>query len=120
MSVIFFDAQELGNLAGALSMYVGSPKEACEALAIYSDCNAVAYAMNYGKFDTKGFTAKEIEAAIPTSIDMKVTAGTSQLLNYNGPSDDMFGDDASLRKYKAALKDISSMATVVSLLSYID
>ena len=84
MSVIFFEAEELGNIA-ALTR-VGSERETVfRLLAEVSRANARAYNKRYRTRDAQAFTAACVKAAVPapTRVSLARAAGTARLLYYN-------------------------------------
>jgi hypothetical protein len=96
VSVIFFDAEELGNVARVLSPGASSYDERvfrnyCEALAHYSAANAAAYRQTYrDEQDTRGHTADEIAHAAPGPVSMSLPKAvqTVRLLHYNAIAND--------------------------------
>lgn len=94
MSVCFFDADELGNVARALAPGASDYERqrfqsCCEALAEISKANAEAYNEAYSHHadhdHQEGHSADDIQAAAPavTRMQIKRAAQTAQLLDYN-------------------------------------
>lgn len=93
MSVIFFGADEIGNVLAFVAhqnhMTEASRIEFAKALALVSRVNARAYTERYRHLGerAKGLTAKEILAAsrgtLARASNVEQAIGTIQLLRYN-------------------------------------
>jgi hypothetical protein len=84
MSVIFFDAEELGNVAALIAAPSMPLTVACANLAAFSVVNARAYSARYPKENkAEPYTAQEIALHARKSCDRDAAVATVGLLNYN-------------------------------------
>lgn len=119
MSVIFFGAEELGNVAAYLARdkwsAEGDLKRYSEQLAAYSVGNAAAYAYRYPNDAECAVPHKArviLAAAIACQEDHKASGerarSTIRLLSYNGPEGEgLEGYPGSLRYRKAMVSLLS-------------
>lgn len=102
MSVIFFQSEELANVAIAATRHIDSSDSTkrtlnywCSVLEVYSMANACAYNTTYSKDPDKvdGFTKEEIMKQVESkmfgtvsSLAKKQGTATATLLSYNAVS----------------------------------
>jgi len=117
MSVIFFGAQELGNLAAWLAQdrfeQDGDLERYCLELSAYSVGNAAAYAYRYQGERAVAVSATEV-MAVALELKGRPDAGaarrTVRLLSYNGPEGEGLKTFRGSQAYRAAMIDLLGRA----------
>lgn len=112
MSVAFFNASELSNVASYLSSGPFGSKETArevaKELAAYSVGNAWAYNRQYGESVEPVSAADILRGVSLMRFDRERARGTLRLLSYNGATN--AGREISLPGYFEALASLMSLA----------